>query len=223
MQLFLKKNIFLFFWIVASVGTLSQCFNSGNLYFFIKPLLLPSLIAAVILNTGPTRSRHIVIAALFFSFLGDVFLLFEYMGPLFFIIGLICFLLTHVLYCWYFLQIRKTGISLLKQKPWIILAVVLYTGCLLWLLLPTLGDLTVPVIIYACILTTMVVCCFRGYNFINRASRTLFVPGVICFVASDSLLAINKFYTAFSSAAFFITLTYCLAQYLIVRGFIKSI
>jgi hypothetical protein len=39
---------------------------------------------------------------------------------------------------------------------------------------------------------------------------------------SDSLLAVNKFYQPLAYAGVFIMLTYCLAQYLIVRGFIEQ-
>jgi uncharacterized membrane protein YhhN len=69
----------------------------------------------------------------------------------------------------------------------------------------------------------MLLSCLRAYNFLNAASRLSLISGAICFVISDSLLAINKFYTPFAGAGFFIMLTYCLAQYFILNGFIKSI
>lgn len=54
------------------------------------------------------------------------------------------------------------------------------------------------------------------------AAQSLF-GGALLFVASDSLLAFNKFYdpTAISYAGFFIMLTYILGQYFIVNGTIR--
>ncbi|MEO8772030.1 MAG: lysoplasmalogenase [Ferruginibacter sp.] len=220
---FLKKNIFLFFWIVAFIEIISQFFNYPIVHFIFKPLLLPILIAAILLKTWSSRYRRLIVTGAFFSFLGDVFLLLENKNPNFFIIGLICFLITHIFYSWYFLKIKKAGISLLKQKPYLLILALLYTAGLLILLIPHLKDLTIPVIIYACVLTIMLLCSLRAYNFLNAASRLSLILGAICFVISDSLLAINKFYAPFAAAGFLIMLTYCLAQYFILNGFIKSI
>lgn len=219
---FLKKNIFLFFWILASAEIVSSLFDYPVLHFIFKPLLLPLLIAAAFLKTGPSPSRRIIVAGAFFAFLGDVLLLLENKNASFFIFGLICFFVTHIFYSWYFLRVKKTGISALKQKPYIVVVVLLYTTGLVALPYPRLGPLTIPVILYACILTIMMLCSIRAYNFLNGASRLSIVIGAVCFVISDSLLAINKFYAPFGGAGFFIILTYCMAQYLIMNGFIKN-
>ena len=220
---FFKKNIFLFFWIVAFIEIISQFFTNPVVHFIFKPLLLPILIAAVFLKTGPSRYRQLIVIGAFLSFMGDVFLLLENKNPNFFIIGLICFLITHIFYSWYFLKIKKPGISLLKQKPYLLILALLYTSGLLILLIPHLKDLTIPVIIYACVLTFMMLCSLWAYNFLNAASRLSLISGAIFFVISDSLLAIDKFYAPFAFTGFFIMLTYCLAQYFILNGFIKSI
>ena len=178
---FFKKNIFLFFWMVAFAEVISQLFNYPALHFIFKPLLLPLLIAAVFLNTWPSRYRQLIVAGAIFSFLGDVFLLMENKNASFFIIGLICFLITHVFYSWYFLQIKKVGISMLKQKPYLVLLILLYTAGLLALLVPGLGPLTLPVVIYACVLTIMLLCSLRAYNFLNTASRLSLILGAVFF------------------------------------------
>ena len=88
---FFKKNILLFFWIVALAEITSQLFNYPVCHFIFKPLLVPLLIGTVYLNTWQSRSRQLILAGAVFSFLGDVFLLLENKNPGFFIIGLICF------------------------------------------------------------------------------------------------------------------------------------
>jgi uncharacterized membrane protein YhhN len=47
--------------------------------------------------------------------------------------------------------------------------------------------------------------------------------GAVLFVVSDSLLAINKFYSSFELAGVLIMLTYGMAQLLIVTGAINYI
>jgi uncharacterized membrane protein YhhN len=222
MRLLLKRNIFLVFWIIALLDIIGTGFNLQVLHYIFKPLLMPVLIAAVILFTQKTSGRKIIIAALFFSLLGDVFLLLDDKNTLFFIAGLIYFLITHLLYISYFMKIRRNGRSLLRQYPFIIGLIILYIAGLLFLLIPKLGNLKIPVIIYACIIGTMLFYSLMLPYSINKKVRASFISGAILFVISDSLLAINKFYQSFPLAAVFIMLTYCAAQYFIVKGFIKN-
>lgn len=222
MQLFLKKNGFLFFWIIAIADVIAAGSGMVVLHACLKPLLIPVLIVTVLLNTKASKGRSLVITGLIFSSLGDIFLLAEEKNKLFFIPGLICFLVTHLFYSWYFLQIRRTGNSLLKHRPLLILLIVLYTAGLLAWLIPSLGELTLPVVLYACILTGMLLCCLHAFNFVDRTARNLFVAGAVFFVFSDSLLAINKFCASFAYSGFFIMLSYSLAQYFITKGFINN-
>ena len=222
MQLFLRKNGFLLFWIFAIVDVIAAGRGMHVLHAGLKPLLIPILLIAVLLHTKASKGRSLFITGLIFSSLGDIFLLAEEYNKSFFIPGLMCFLLTHLFYSWYFLQIESVGNSLLKQRPWLIFVILLYTGALLALLIPSLGQLTVPVVLYACILTGMLLCCLLAFNFVNHAAGNLFVVGTVFFVLSDSLLAIDKFYASFAYAGFFIMLTYSLAQYFIVKGFINN-
>jgi uncharacterized membrane protein YhhN len=188
----------------------------------LKPMLMPVLIATVFLLSSPSGLRPLIITGLFFSFLGDVFLLFDHKNPLFFMAGLVCFLLTHILYISYFLKKPKTVISLLLQAPWLILLILLYTAGLLYVLFPGLGDLKIPVIVYAIILSCMLIGSIHLYNSARPGTGSLFVTGAGCFVISDSLLAINRFYNQVPYAGVFIIFSYCAAQLLIVKGFIKN-
>jgi uncharacterized membrane protein YhhN len=86
------------------------------------------------------------------------------------------------------------------------------------LLLPHLGELKIPVVLYATVICSMLLGSLHIYLKTNRPANKLFVLGATLFVLSDSLLAINKFYQPFPMAGVGIMLTYCLAQYFIVRG-----
>ncbi|MEO6490583.1 MAG: lysoplasmalogenase [Ferruginibacter sp.] len=217
-----RKNIYTLFWAIVLPCLIAAIFNLEMLDRVFKPMLMPALIAAVLLLTNETKGRLKVLAALFFSFLGDVFLLLEEKSTIFFIAGLICFLITHVFYISYFAQIKRPGASLTKKQPYWVILLIFYTGGLLYLILPHLGTLKIPVIAYACIISIMLYYSLAIPYSVNKTVRQLFTAGALFFVISDSLFALNKFYHSFTLASFLIRLTYCLAQYFIVRAFIKK-
>ncbi|MEO7047786.1 MAG: lysoplasmalogenase [Ferruginibacter sp.] len=221
MKAFFKSYGFILFWLIAMVDIVAISMHNYQIPFIAKPLLLPVLMATLFSSSNNSNRRWLIMTGLLFSFAGDVFLLFEESNSLFFIFGLASFLITHIFYILFFLSPKKTGRSLLIQKPFLILLVMIYSGALLFLLIPKLGALTVPVVLYAVILSVMFLCSLHVYNKISTAAGRLFITGAGFFVVSDSLLAINKFYTALPAAGFFIMITYCLAQYFIVKGFIK--
>jgi uncharacterized membrane protein YhhN len=210
------------FWVIAAAHVIGIAANIPNMQYVTKPLLLPALIVLLASATSNAPGRKLMLAALFFSWAGDVLLMFESRDQLFFIIGLVCFLTTHVLYIIYFLSIRSTKPSLLQKIPFLILFVVAYGGGLVWLLFPKLGDLKIPVMIYAVVICTMLLCSLHVYNKVNTPANTMYVSGALFFVLSDSLLAVNKFDQPFEYAGIIIILTYCVAQYLIVNGFIEQ-
>lgn len=67
------------------------------LAWYAKPLLMPILFGAVWLYSGMSNQK-LLLAALVFSWLGDVALMFLYISPHFFIAGLLAFLIAHILY-----------------------------------------------------------------------------------------------------------------------------
>ncbi len=212
----------LIFWVIVVADIAGIAANITALHYIAKPLLLPALIVLLLLNTPASAQKKIVFAALFFSWLGDMFLLFENKNPLFFIFGLASFLTTHVLYIGYFIRLRSSATSLLKKQPVLIAIVLLYGVSLVWLLFPYLNELKIPVIVYAAVISTMLLCSLHIYYKAKKAAAVLFVAGASLFVVSDSLLAVNKFYAPFALAGVCIMLTYCAAQYFIVTGFIKQ-
>jgi uncharacterized membrane protein YhhN len=187
-----------------------------------KPLLIPLLMLLVFVSTRPSGNRNIILAALLFSFAGDVLLLYESTMPGLFIPGLVSFLLTHILYIVYFLSTRPKRMSLLKTAPYLGLLVAAYGIFLLYLLFPHLGDLKIPVSIYAVVILCMVLCTIHIYKRVSPPVGKLFITGALFFILSDSLLAFDKFHTSLNSFSFLIILTYCIAQWLIVSGFIQK-
>lgn len=222
MQRSTRLTLIIVFWLLCITDIIAIISPINLLHYIVKPLLVPVLIVSLFLTATNVPGKMLIIAGLFFSWAGDIFLLFESSQKLFFIFGLVCFLTTHVLYITYFLRIRSTNISLLKKQPVLLLLVIGYGTALVWFLFPHLGDLKIPVLVYATVICTMLLCSLHAYLKLNKTAANAYLLGAAAFVLSDSLLAINKFYQPFAYAGAGIMLTYCAAQYFIVKGFVKQ-
>ena len=205
---------------LAAIADLWMISSDTGHRYFTKPLLMPLLALGYGLETrsrDPLTRR--VLAALFFSWLGDIFLMLEDPGGRYFIIGLVSFLTAHLCYIWYFSRIPATeGRSFVRHRPILLLAVLAYVVELLYVLWPHLGGMKVPVLVYGIVIGTMLCFAFWQYGKVETRAARLLMLGAFLFVVSDSLLAINKFRKPLPYGGFLVMLTYILAQYAIVRG-----
>lgn len=192
-----------------------------NLQYVTKPLLMIIMGLFVLLQPIIRKTiKTFLLFAIFFSLGGDVFLLFDQRGGPNFMLGLLSFLVAHLFYIVLFLQIKKSQIPPRRWNLLIISTLLLYVAILFYLLSPNLGELKIPVVVYALILSTLLITAIHAFHFTNPAGRWV-ITGAFLFVISDSLLAINKFYTPFAFAGLAIMSTYALAQYLIITGVTK--
>ena len=212
----------LIFWVIVGADVLGIATGISLLHYIAKPLLIPVLMLLLVFTSTTAPRKNLLLTGLFFSWLGDMFLLFEDKNSLFFIFGLVCFLTTHIFYIIYFLKIRSSAVSLLKKQPLFIVVVIGYGVTLVWFLFPHLNDLKIPVMVYAAVICTMLLCSLHIFKKVNKPANIWYLSGAALFVVSDSLLAINKFYQPFAFAGVLIMLTYCAAQYFIANGFIKQ-
>lgn len=197
--------------------------ENDTLRYVTKPLLMVGLFAYFISSVRGKKSGLIrwMIGALFFSWLGDIFLMFDGQKPFFFLLGLSSFLIAHIFYILLFAQIRyKENI---RNNYLLLLPVAIYYGLLMWLLSPYLGDFILPVRIYGAVICIMLLLALHVV-FMKKNPATLYIiTGALFFVISDSLLAINKFYQPFSMAGLSVMGTYGLAQLFLVIGTIRYI
>ena len=150
--------------------------------------------------------------------MGDILLLFVFKGSMFFIFGLISFLIAHLFYVVLFSkELRKTPGKLTIKQPGLTLIILFLIGFYA-LLSPHLGDLQIPVIIYALVICVMLYVAYLLYPHWPNPSSLFLLTGAISFVLSDFLLAMNKFYAPFPNAGFFIMVTYLYAQGALVWG-----
>ncbi|MFV8342608.1 lysoplasmalogenase [Flavobacterium sp. XS2P39] len=192
-----------------------------DIAWFLKPFLIPFLILAVYF-CGDFPSKRFLSIALTFSWMGDVVLLFADKAELYFIIGLVAFLISHITYVILFSKQLRINSSRNNAVFWTgITTIIVYLVVMFLLLLPTLGDLKIPVLVYAIVLSTMLLFAFKGYLRWSKPAGTYIVSGAFIFVISDSILAFNKFYEPIMFSSFLIMITYLIAQYLIVVGILK--
>jgi uncharacterized membrane protein YhhN len=140
--------------------------------------------------------------------------------PVMFMIGLGGFLIAHIHYVYVFIK-SSNKIKSISKLEWLILPLMfLYTVGLIAVVWPGLGELKIPVFIYAMVLLSM------GVAALIRKQNTGYywiLCGAVLFILSDSILAINKFYTAMAFSGLLIMLTYTFAQLFIVLGLSKLI
>lgn len=188
---------------------------------FLKPILIP-IIGFGAYFYRKFQTQNILLAALVFSWIGDVILLFTELGEIYFILGLLSFLTAHILYCVVFN--RQNRIRKKQNKSFFIVGsilIALYLIGMISVLAPFLGELRIPVSVYASVISIMLLFAFNGLLVWEKPGNFLVFLGAFFFIVSDSILAVNKFYAPIPKSSFFIMLTYLLAQYLIVVGILK--
>ncbi|MFI5187170.1 MAG: lysoplasmalogenase [Chitinophagales bacterium] len=218
----MKKTVWIILYLIILFADLiSVYFDYEALRFYTKPLLMPVLAIYLLTRTKALQSnlRPWIIFALFFSWTGDILLMFEQNGSIFFLLGLSAFLLAQVSYIIFFHGIRMR--EYIRGNALLLLLVVVYYGILVSVLSPFLGDMKLPVRIYGVVLSFMLMLAMHTVFGKNKKAGLWMMSGAILFVASDSLLAFNKFYAAFDYAEIIIMLTYGLAQLFIINGAVK--
>ncbi len=192
-----------------------------RLTWYLKPVLLPVLFYAVV-KIDPFETKKWLLSALLFSWIGDCILLFSDKGELYFIFGLVAFLVAHIFFIRLFFGRKSEDNHSNNQLFWCgYFVIIIYLVGMLVLLLPTLGNLKMPVGIYAMTISIMLVQALKGaYNWEGKA-KYLVLIGAAFFVTSDSILAINKFHTPIPLASFWIMLTYLVAQLYITSGILE--
>jgi uncharacterized membrane protein YhhN len=200
--------------ILAFIGVLPE-----SLAFAFKPLTTVLIIAfAWPRGSDAPKQRRLIRVGLALSLAGDVFLLWPVQG---FLPGLIAFLLAHLAYIAAFCVPVKFA-----AKPLVFVAYAAVAALILAQLWPSVpGALRVPVLAYVACLATMAAQAAAWWR--SRAGMAATDPapdaalaraaalGGLLFMASDSLLAINKFGSPLPLSSLWILLTYWAAQWCI--------
>jgi uncharacterized membrane protein YhhN len=201
--------------LVSAVLYLHAVYRSRQKYIYLfKPLTTALILFIALQAADPPAALYkwLVGAGLFFSLVGDVFLMLP--GD-YFIAGWGAFLLAHLAYIAAF--VSDGG---LYRSPWLLLAGLLYGLLLLRYLWPYLRRLRFPAAVYMLVIVIMA---WQAAGRIAQGpvgqgaglSGWLALSGAALFVASDSILTVNRFARPFRNARLIYMSAYYLAQWLI--------
>lgn len=210
------------FGVIIITELLCGSIESLSLYhYFAKPAIVVSLIIFFWRESHLANAsiRVLTLSALILSLAGDVLLMFVDRSAHYFMLGLVAFLLAHIMYILVFSKHRNP----IKKFTWPMAALGIFALCLFLFLKDHLGEMLIPVVVYMLVILSMAITSFLREGKVSKMSYNLVVIGAVLFMVSDSILAINKFYGAVAFANVSIMLTYALAQYFIVLGIKKAL
>ncbi|MCB9705300.1 MAG: lysoplasmalogenase [Myxococcales bacterium] len=167
-----------------------------------KPVPILAMLVLVRARSPDGYSRRIALG-LAASLLGDVLL---ELGPETFLPGVAAFLCAHLIYIAAFLR-RSPAPRLLLALPF-----ALWAGLAFIELEPGLGAMRIPVGVYTAAIAVMG---WRASALVERDGGLepwLTAGGALAFMASDTILAFNKFHAPVAGAGYSIILLYWIGQ-----------
>ena len=226
MKTLIQKWGITFYILVLSVHLYAQVL--GEPYKMVqivtKVLLLPILILFLAMqatNEYTPKGKWLVLFGLVGSVAGDVFLL----ADNYFIPGMVAFMTTHIFNIIFFSKIygplQPRSIKLYVST----FILVCFCVFIYFHLKEGMGKLIYPVLVYMALISTAALMAIHISN--NKATtiiaNSFWIPGMLFFLTTDSILAFNKFdwaiHSPISNIGLLIMLTYGLAQFFLIKGF----
>ncbi|MGA2134741.1 MAG: lysoplasmalogenase [Bryobacteraceae bacterium] len=180
----------------------------------LKGIPVGALAVFALLARGTRRDAGVLAIGLAISAMGDVLL---NLDPHFFVFGLGAFLLTHITYICLFVRNRNACIRLDPPLVAGVLLILASSATLAAWIVPSVGDLAVPVVLYICAITAMV-----STALLARFPRRWVAIGAVLFLISDSLLAVQRFKMPVPLDDYLVWTTYYLGQCGIALGYLGS-
>lgn len=186
-----------------------------GLHWIGKPAATAILLAAVARRAEGKYGRAIA-AGLGFSLIGDIFLMLP--GD-WFLPGLIAFFAAHLAYIRGF----SLGIGIGRNRRLLVWfgLVALAIVALLWSGIP--GALRLPVAGYAAVLGLMAAQALTRLRITRDRADALAAMGAVLFMASDTLLAVNRFLDPLPLSPLWVLGSYFAAQGLIAQGALRPV
>lgn len=224
MKSFLQKFGMTAYILMLMLHLFAQLLGYTTIQYGSKLLLLPLLMgffyAQPFFETAQ-KSKYLILIGLFGSFLGDAFLL----SDAYFIPGMIAFMTTHIFNIIFFQKIKPVPGKTLYKVYAVAVLFALFCWFIYQKLAPSMGGLIYPILVYMILICTAAIKAFRASlnEKTNLIAQLFWFPGMLFFIASDAVLAFNKFEWSTQSPIDNIGLvtmaTYGIAQLLLVKGF----
>ncbi len=199
----------------AALATATSALELWAWHQLFKPL---TMLLAIVLVVGrhrpdgtPAALRWLLVAALMASLAGDVFLM---LPANWFVPGLASFLVAHLCY----LRLFRAGQSWFPSRR-ALLGTLGFGAVMLAFLWGGLGsdtNLKIAVCAYVLVIALMTAQAIGRATVLRDASSTAVALGACIFMASDTLIAINRFVQPLPMAGLWVLSTYYTAQILIV-------
>jgi uncharacterized membrane protein YhhN len=212
-------------WEMRTSGLLFAVSAAASLTFLLaRPLtagdwpVIFKVLSILLLAVLGFRVDGLLGGALALSSLGDFLLgvrrLESLDGESLFLLGLVAFLIAHLVY----IVLFRKYLTLVwwKSSParmWGVLAILVALGSVLGILRQSLGSMLIPVVVYSLVLS-----CMGISAMLADLGTPLAGFGALLFIASDAMIAITKFRGPFPGNGQLIWITYYSAQFLILRG-----
>lgn len=207
MTYYLPKPASYAFLVTAFLYLILVSFISYPLNTLLKPIPIACLILGVLQRDLIPWAKIMLVLALGFSLAGDIVLTLPVTLSL--EVGIGCFLLAHCCYIVLFLNSFKFNrLQLLYFLP-----VLLLMGFVAYTMIPYLGALLIPVMIYFCVLMTMAFTAFQV-----KKEGLVIGSGALLFLLSDMTLALGLFIYPQVDVRLFVMFTYYAAQFFLTWG-----
>ncbi|WP_052487238.1 lysoplasmalogenase [Gordoniibacillus kamchatkensis] len=197
------------------VSGLGYLFALADGNMLLRWILKPgTIVLMIILASTAAREvgtyRNWVIAGLFFSAVGDSFLLMQ--GTEWFSFGVFSFLIAHLIYISAFItRWRFSAVHLLYLIPIALYSFFLLRGLHEGMITKNAGGMWGPILIYVIVISLMIWSAVISRSWVA-------ITGAILFFLSDSLLAWNMFVNPIPLADFWVMVTYYTAQFMIAAS-----
>lgn len=207
---------------LSLIDVVPLCFGVESIHPCVKPFLILSLLAAALLALLPEhKGRQTVLLAVGMAFhaAGDILLLFDSKGFIWFAAGLAAFLFGH--FCYIAVLLHKMG-GLRGWKEIISWVVPLLIVFPLISFFKAEGALRIVLAVYA---LTLLYVTASGllWRLRGRSLGWRVFAGGLFFIASDALLALNAFNgVSFPLRHAAVMATYLLAEWLLVSAMVRQ-
>lgn len=221
-----RNSLFYWLFLVSALCAVLSSVLSQNgeipfwrwLHYLTKPTATLLLLCAIVCAPRLISKGYgfAIALGLAFAAAGDFFLM---LPSDYFLVGLVCFLITHCIYIYALCRKTRFAENKLVFLIFAILAIAIIAG--LWGSLPS--AMRIPVVIYSTAIAIMAAQAVSHalsdkLQSTLRYSATLAAAGGLFFMASDTLLAFNRFHTPIPLAGLWVLGTYYAAQFLFARS-----
>ncbi|WP_408030700.1 lysoplasmalogenase [Tenacibaculum xiamenense] len=206
----------LLFLIVGIIDVYAVIIENRSLELVFKPFLMITLL--IVYFSGVNKPNSWFIASYFFSFWGNVFLIYEKSHLIY---GLIAFLIVHIIYIKLIVGfLKKDSVSrvIVLSLPFSLL----FLG-VMYFLFNNLGNMVFPVMLYGVVIAVFGIMSLLNYLQERKEENLWLLFGSILFIFSNIFVGFDNFYDPYHSfnvllIALFIVAQYCICRAMILKG-----